>query len=113
MERTFLSLASLSAACCVYILGCRETLARLVAWGKEESAHDRLGSATSLLARVPCAFDGGTVVMAWRKDKASLGVSKKESDWTEKVKDRLRHGVFCWLMKKERTGQERDRTYNA
>lgn len=79
-------MASLSAARCAYILGCRETLSRLVACGKEESAHDKLGSATSLSARTP--FDGGTVVMTERKDKARTKKMEKRGQ------DRARHGVF-------------------
>lgn len=40
--------ASLSAACWAYMLGCSDTLSRLVACGREERAQERLGRATSL-----------------------------------------------------------------
>jgi threonine/homoserine/homoserine lactone efflux protein len=55
LDKTFLSLASLSAACCAYMLGWRETLSRLVACGREERAQERLGRATRLLLRAAAA----------------------------------------------------------
>lgn len=44
------TLASLSACRCADMeVGCMETPSRLVAWGSEESEHERLGRATSVL----------------------------------------------------------------
>jgi hypothetical protein len=44
------TLASPSAARCAYILWCKETLSMFFAWGREESAQDKLGKAMSLSA---------------------------------------------------------------
>ena len=71
-------MASLSAACWMNMLGWRDMLSRLVAWGREESAQDRLGSAMSLswrrkaigwMARVSC---GANKQPMWVSDPGIL-----------------------------------------
>jgi hypothetical protein len=54
-RRTF---ASLSAARCAYMVGWSETLSMFVAWGSDERAQDRLGSAMSLSGETPLWEEG-------------------------------------------------------
>ena len=47
------TLASPSAARCAYMLGCNETLSMFLAWGRDDSAQDKLGRAISFSAETP------------------------------------------------------------
>lgn len=70
------------------MLWCNETLSILLAWGNEESAHDRLGRAISLSAETPL-LDFCRVVMVIMGKQGVFG-GDHDNGCTREGRERIR-----------------------